>query len=360
MLTISMIIKDEEKVLARGLDSVISLADQIVIVDTGSTDNSVKIAKKYTDQVYHFDWTEDFGAARNFSASFATNPYVMKWDADFVIDQDSLERLKTLKKDYFKNADLINIVLNTDFSPSGKVLKSTKYEFIYKKEKLKWVGISHDRLGPINEGSSKVRSHYFYDIFINNLKDRSKQYRYDQNIKNLERELKKDPNDALALNFLIDSYLYKEDYSTALKLMRRFLDSPQDDIARVNYIAVISKMVFIYQKRGEYKRAKDLAIKHKELQREDPVYLLTLGDAILPFDLDEAEKLYMKYLSLDHNPLRLSGYLDNERDFVHPNLMLAGITVQKGEKTRAEEYAKRARELTHSDETETLLSKIGL
>ena len=60
-----MIVKNEEKVLARCLDSIADLMDEIIIVDTGSSDNTKEIAKKYTDKIYDFAWIDDFSAARN-------------------------------------------------------------------------------------------------------------------------------------------------------------------------------------------------------------------------------------------------------------------------------------------------------
>ena len=74
MATISlcMIVKNEEQVLARCLDSVADLMDEIIIVDTGSTDRTKEIAARYTDQIYDFAWIGDFSAARNFSFSKAT------------------------------------------------------------------------------------------------------------------------------------------------------------------------------------------------------------------------------------------------------------------------------------------------
>ena len=71
MITISlcMIVKNEEKVLARCLDSIADLMDEIIIVDTGSSDNTKEIAKKYTDKIYDFAWIDDFSAARNYSFS---------------------------------------------------------------------------------------------------------------------------------------------------------------------------------------------------------------------------------------------------------------------------------------------------
>ena len=84
MITISlcMIVKNEEKVLARCLDSIYDLMDEIIIVDTGSTDQTREIAKKYTDKIYDFTWTGSFADARNFSFSKAECEYIYTADAD--------------------------------------------------------------------------------------------------------------------------------------------------------------------------------------------------------------------------------------------------------------------------------------
>lgn len=84
MATISlcMIVKNESAVLARCLDSIADLMDEIIIVDTGSTDNTKEIAAQYTSRIYDFKWTSDFSAARNFSFSKATMEYIYTADAD--------------------------------------------------------------------------------------------------------------------------------------------------------------------------------------------------------------------------------------------------------------------------------------
>ena len=78
MVTISlcMIVKNEEKILDRCLSTVADLVDEIVIVDTGSTDATKEIAAKYTEHIYDFLWVDDFSAARNFAFSKATCEYI--------------------------------------------------------------------------------------------------------------------------------------------------------------------------------------------------------------------------------------------------------------------------------------------
>ena len=92
-----MIVRNEEDVLARCLDSVSSLVDEIIIVDTGSQDKTREIAARYTDHVYDFTWIDDFAAARNFSFSKATMDYQMWLDADDVMEEEDREKFLQMK-----------------------------------------------------------------------------------------------------------------------------------------------------------------------------------------------------------------------------------------------------------------------
>ena len=103
-----MIVKNEELVLGRCLDSVKKLVDEIVIVDTGSTDNTKNIAKEYTDKIYDFIWIDDFSAARNYSFSKGTKDFILWLDADdIILEKDALDFME-LKK---------SLSLSTDITP---------------------------------------------------------------------------------------------------------------------------------------------------------------------------------------------------------------------------------------------------
>ncbi len=99
MVTISlcMIVKNEEKVLGRCLESLKGLFEEIIIVDTGSVDRTKEIALKYGAKIYDFDWINDFSAARNFAFSKATCDYIYSADADEVIDKENYLKFQALK-----------------------------------------------------------------------------------------------------------------------------------------------------------------------------------------------------------------------------------------------------------------------
>lgn len=99
-LSVCLIVKDEEEVLERCLTCVEKFADEIVIVDTGSTDKSVEIAKKFTDKVYFFKWCDDFSAARNFAFDKASCQLMMWLDADDVISDIDCKKLNGIKESF--------------------------------------------------------------------------------------------------------------------------------------------------------------------------------------------------------------------------------------------------------------------
>lgn len=108
-ITACMIVKNEEEVLKRCLDSLKNLVDEIVIVDTGSTDLTKEIAKTYTDKVYDFTWVHDFAAARNYSFSKATMDYIYVADADEEIDTDNQEKFRMLKEAMLPEIEIVQM-----------------------------------------------------------------------------------------------------------------------------------------------------------------------------------------------------------------------------------------------------------
>jgi glycosyltransferase involved in cell wall biosynthesis len=91
-LTACLIVKNEARCLARCLKSMIGLADETIVVDTGSTDRTVAIAKDYGARVESFAWCDDFSAARNHALSFATGEWVLSVDADEWIADEGTRR----------------------------------------------------------------------------------------------------------------------------------------------------------------------------------------------------------------------------------------------------------------------------
>lgn len=108
-ISLCMIVKNEEAVLKRCLDSVADLMDEIIIVDTGSTDRTKEIAGEYTDKIYDFAWINDFSAARNFAFSKATMEYIYSADADEVLDEENRQQFRVLKENLLPEIEIVQM-----------------------------------------------------------------------------------------------------------------------------------------------------------------------------------------------------------------------------------------------------------
>jgi glycosyltransferase involved in cell wall biosynthesis len=111
VITISacLIVKNEEKILARCLESIKEIVDEIIIVDTGSTDRTKEISSNYTDKIYDYKWIDNFADARNFSFSKASMDYIYVADADEVIDEENREKFIKLKSALLPEIDIVQM-----------------------------------------------------------------------------------------------------------------------------------------------------------------------------------------------------------------------------------------------------------
>lgn len=147
MVTISlcMIVKNEEDTLARCLISVKDIVDEIIIVDTGSTDRTKEIAGLFTDKIYDFEWINDFSAARNYSFSKATKEYILWLDADDILLEEDRMKLKELKRALDTSVDVVMMNYNYAFDDKGNVLLSHFRERMLKRSRnFRWNDPIHE------------------------------------------------------------------------------------------------------------------------------------------------------------------------------------------------------------------------
>lgn len=152
MVTISlcMILKNEEVVISRCLESIADLVDEIIIVDTGSTDRTKEIAAKYTTKIYSFPWIDDFGAARNYSFSKAVMEYCMWMDADDILEVSEKDKFFQLKKTLEPSTDIVMMKYNTSFDEAGNPLFSYFRErWIKNDARYRWIGEVHEVIPPV-------------------------------------------------------------------------------------------------------------------------------------------------------------------------------------------------------------------
>jgi glycosyltransferase involved in cell wall biosynthesis len=148
-----MIVKNEENVLARCLDSLLGLTEEIIIVDTGSTDNTKEIARQYTDYVYDFSWCEDFAAARNFSFSKATMEYIYSADADEFIDEENRDRFAVLKQAMLPEIEIVQMQYITPdkYNTVQNAARELRPKLFRRLRTFTWINPVHEtvRLDPV-------------------------------------------------------------------------------------------------------------------------------------------------------------------------------------------------------------------
>ena len=131
-LTLCMIVKNEEAVLERILNPVSEIVDEILIADTGSSDRTKELAGQYTSLVFDFPWCNDFSAARNFLVEKVHTDYWMWLDADDILNEENLEKLKLLKASLDKKVDVVMMDYAAGFDADEKVIFSYYRERILK------------------------------------------------------------------------------------------------------------------------------------------------------------------------------------------------------------------------------------
>jgi len=260
-ISLCMIVKNEEDTIYRCIDSVKDIVDEIIIVDTGSTDNTIQILKSLDIIPYQFKWINDFSSARNFSFSKATKDYILWLDADDILNPDDIEKFKILKSTITNDVDAVsmNYVLSTN--EHGEFIHSLKRNRLVKNSKnFKWIGFIHEYLevygniihSNINIIHKKIKSYSNRNLLIyedliskgHKLSPRDEFYyanelydnqKYDEAIIQYEKFLNTNKgwieDIKYALYKMADCYEYKNDKENEINtLFRAFkYDTPRSD-----------------------------------------------------------------------------------------------------------------------------------
>ena len=216
-LSLCMIVRDEEAVLARCLQSVRAAVDEMILVDTGSLDGTREIAGGFTEKIYDFTWIDDFSAARNYAVSKASGDYWMWLDADDVLSREAAEKLIRLKKQLDPKTDVIMMPYGMEFDSRNRPL------FLYYRERIlrnspryRFQGRVHECVPPAGE----IRKE---DILVEHRPLSRK--RSDRNLKIYEK-MKKEK----AVFTSRDLYYYGREltehgaYEKGEKILRQFLE----------------------------------------------------------------------------------------------------------------------------------------
>lgn len=143
-----MIVKNEEKILKKCLLSLKDLVDEMIIVDTGSTDKTKEIASEFTSNVYDFEWTSDFAAARNFAFSKATGDYIYSADADEIIDEENQIKFKALKKVLLPEIEIVQMIYVTEQinHPTENYARDYRPKLFKRLREFTWIDPIHETI----------------------------------------------------------------------------------------------------------------------------------------------------------------------------------------------------------------------
>lgn len=211
-IALVMIVKNEERCLKRCLDSAQDLVDQIVIVDTGSQDNTIEIARKAGANVYTYAWKNDFAAARNYALSLSNADWNLVLDADEYISVGNKKEIAPFLK---SNLCLGDICIRNSYLENGEI----SY-FNLKLSRLLPKGIFYK--GKIHEQIDSRLPSVSVPIFVEHdgyLQTGEKEKR---NLPYLLRELQERPQDAYLLYKIAGSYQILGEEKKALDIFRKF------------------------------------------------------------------------------------------------------------------------------------------
>ncbi|KAA3617576.1 MAG: glycosyltransferase [Calditrichaeota bacterium] len=255
LISLCMIVKNEQKNLERCLKSVKGIVDEIIVVDTGSTDESVEIARKFGAKIIFTAWHNDFSEARNLALEQASSKWILHLDADEELHKESTPSLKNLLNK--SHADAINVVVRNHQPAEDMVsfLDETQVRIFLNKKQYRYRNKVHEQIIPsIAENAGKFEES---GIIINHFGyQTNNEQRAQRNLNLLENELQESPKDAYLLFKMGETYKAMKQWDKAAEYLTKAISNPQGNIT--NEIKEV-----IYLRLGQISLAKD---DHKSAQ----------------------------------------------------------------------------------------------
>lgn len=253
MLPISVCIigKNEEQFLSKCLASLTPYFSDIIYLDTGSSDCSLSIATSYTQKIYHFDWINDFSAARNYSIQFAAFDWIFVIDCDERIEYINIE---AINKFITNSPDTVGRVTRKNFysSDSLNLAMTERISRLFNKNHCHYVGIIHEQVSPRKTASSITPLdvpicllHDGYNVDMDALKNKS--YR---NITLLEKELLSNGPDSYLYFQLGQSYFMLHSYEKACYYFNLGLElnkNPNEEHVQLMIVSYGYSLIYLEQ-----------------------------------------------------------------------------------------------------------------
>lgn len=216
MISVCIITRNERDNLKECLSRLKFYDVEIVVVDTGSTDDSKEVAAEYTDSVYDFAWCDDFSAARNYAAGKAQTDWILMLDTDEFVEEWDVKKCERLIQQNENKAG--RIYLRNRFLSDGQeqVSKEMVTRF-YNRRLFHYEGKVHEQIVALDGADYDTYSIPFTAIhtgYMGGMEERKKKAK--RNLDLLEKELEEHPDDPYTLYQIGKSYYFIQDYEQAI------------------------------------------------------------------------------------------------------------------------------------------------
>jgi glycosyltransferase involved in cell wall biosynthesis len=260
-LSLCMIVKDEEEMLPRTLEAIAPAVDEIIVVDTGSTDRTVEIAESFGAKVLHHEWTGDFAAARNVSVDAATGDWIVWLDADEVLVPEDAPKLRALTGQTWREAFYLVEKNFTGDVEDGTAVTHNALRVFRNRPEYRFEGRLHEQFahnlpGYLGErvAHTQVRvEHYGYLGVVRDKKDKAR-----RNLELLERQSAEGLDTAYHKFNLGSEYLALGEWHKAADFLTRAWREMEDDPRRHNYPympSLASRVVIALREAGRHDEA---------------------------------------------------------------------------------------------------------
>ena len=272
-LSVAMIVKDEEKYLKQCLDSIKDVADEIVIVDTGSTDGTVEIAKTYTDKVFFHPWEDDFSKARNHSLFYCNCEWILQIDADEELVQADIPALVAVLRRLGPCSEVSSAMVSILSVLSGGGISRSFFPRLFRRGRCYFEGIVHNQL--VQDGktapATEVRLlHHGYNLPLTEYAkkgERSKQL--------LERQLLEHPEDPFSWANLIHNQRNRQEWAFVIENAPQVLDNERAGLGQRQITAL--DLVTAHHALKEWDAGLAVALKALEECPENPDMIFWLA-----------------------------------------------------------------------------------
>lgn len=347
-LSICMMVKNEEKFLDKCLGYLKgfmrNIDSELIIVDTGSEDTTVEIAKKYTDKVYFHKWNNNFSDMRNITISYATGEWIFIIDADEML-VEYLDIIKFFQSELIKKYNTVFMTIK-NLSASDDITTYSTFSSarIFKNDgDFKYEGAVHNK-PLVKEPCAYINSlieHYGYILDDKELNEK----KFNRTATILKKELDKDPANIYYWYQLSVSYSMHNDNKEACDCALKSYKILEEKIlksAREEYVYVYTQLALSYLKVEKYKDVEDICIKAIEANiKHIDVYYFLGKSRLLINKNKEAIQAYEDYLfELNNyenkNNINVQTYSHGKREYVYFELFI--LYKRSGELNKALQY----------------------